>query len=438
MPLPRGAVELDGHTGCHWVNRIAVVEDEKLVITSCLGGKMCRETVRVFAADTGKLVLAFNEHASFVLSIVIIGPGLVATGDCGGVLCLWRVTTGKCLYRSKHGGEGLWSIAVLDGARFVVGTASGDLILFGHVAGEHVVILQSLKGSHDKLIRSISICGARMVTCSLDRTAKVWDTESWKEIGVLRGHEGDWLGVATDGKHIVTTTGYEENLALNAIYVWDAHTLTLLRVFGVKHGNKIISVALLGRTHVLTASVDRTVLLTEIATGLSAEPISLPFPILAATVTRDGRIAVCGKEESACIFRPPLPYATAIEAERKRVTFGSCGDSASCSSRFLALKRDGVNADIVKPMNDDELSELMCAYLVGFNPRQEEYFLKLRKSMMKALPAAGVFAGHFLIGNSSDDDRHGLAQFVTDELEKDGLVRITTESMLHRFLELLR
>lgn len=445
MCLPAGTVPLEGHSDCHWVNRIAVVEEKNLLVTSCLGGKQCREMVRVYDSFSGKLMLNFTEHESFVLSIVVIGaPDLLATGDCGGVLCIWRASTGKCLYRCKHGGDGLWSIAVMDSSRFVVGTGNGSLIFFGHHEGDHVIIMQTLKGAHEKLIRSISICKSRMVTCSVDRTAKAWDIETLKEMGVMRGHEGDWQGVATDGKYIVTTTGYEgENLALNAIYVWDAETICLLRVFGVKHGNKIISVTLLGQTHVLTASVDRTLLLTEISTGNSADPISLPFPILGAAVTNDGRIAVCGKEEAAVIFPPPPAYSAAIAAEMRHRKGGPSGGerpdlATTCAARITALKEGGVSADVVSPMNDDEIAELIAAYLIGFNQKHVEYFTKLKRSIAESLSAAGVFAGNFLVGKRAESEDQGLVKFVVDQLEKDGLVRITSESMLLRFLEILR
>lgn len=39
IPLPSGATELDGHTGCYWANRIAVFDQEKIVPKSFLGGE---------------------------------------------------------------------------------------------------------------------------------------------------------------------------------------------------------------------------------------------------------------------------------------------------------------------------------------------------------------------------------------------------------------
>ena len=51
--------------------------------------------------------------------------------------------------------------------------------------------------------------GKRVVTASLDKTARIWDAESGKEIAVLKGHYGDRVLSAAfsgDGKRVVTAS----------------------------------------------------------------------------------------------------------------------------------------------------------------------------------------------------------------------------------------
>jgi WD40 repeat protein len=51
--------------------------------------------------------------------------------------------------------------------------------------------------------------GSRIVTASVDKTARIWDAASAKEIAVLRGHEDVVVSAAfsPDGSRIVTASG---------------------------------------------------------------------------------------------------------------------------------------------------------------------------------------------------------------------------------------
>ncbi len=62
--------------------------------------------------------------------------------------------------------------------------------------------------------------GKRLATASDDKTAKVWDAESGKELLTLRGHSGYVYGVAysPDGKRLATAS------ADQTAKVWDAET----------------------------------------------------------------------------------------------------------------------------------------------------------------------------------------------------------------------
>src|SRR5262249_45079706 len=65
--------------------------------------------------------------------------------------------------------------------------------------------------------------GARIVTASDDKTARIWDAATAKEIAVLRGHEGPVRSAAfsPDGARIVTAS--DDKTAR----IWDAHLQTM-------------------------------------------------------------------------------------------------------------------------------------------------------------------------------------------------------------------
>jgi len=68
---------------------------------------------------------------------------------------------------------------------------------------------------------SYSPDGKRIVTASLDKTARVWDAETGRQIAVLEGHEMALYSAAfspPDGAHIVTVG------ADDTARVWDAKT----------------------------------------------------------------------------------------------------------------------------------------------------------------------------------------------------------------------
>jgi WD40 repeat protein/serine/threonine protein kinase len=124
--------------------------------------------------------------------------------------------------------------------------------------------LKTLRG-HLHSVNSVAFSpdGHRIATGSWDRTAKVWDAASGKELLTLKGHSGGIISVAfsPDGRRIVT--GSEDQTAK----VWDAASAReLLTLKG--HTKQIESVAFSpdGR-RIVTGSWDQTARLWDAATG---------------------------------------------------------------------------------------------------------------------------------------------------------------------------
>jgi WD40 repeat protein len=87
-----------------------------------------------------------------------------------------------------------------------------------------------------------------------DKTAHIWDAVSFKEIAILRGHEG-WVGSASfsaDGRRIVTTS--EDKTTR----IWDAGTFKEIAILR-GHEGPVYSAALNpDGTLLVTTSMDKT------------------------------------------------------------------------------------------------------------------------------------------------------------------------------------
>ena len=108
-----------------------------------------------------------------------------------------------------------------DGSRIVTASSDKTARVWDAATAKEITVLRG----HYQGVRSaaFSADGSRIVTASADRTARVWDAATAKEIAVLSGHE-NWVISASfspDGSRIVTAS------LDNTARVWDAHFATM-------------------------------------------------------------------------------------------------------------------------------------------------------------------------------------------------------------------
>jgi WD40 repeat protein len=112
------------------------------------------------------------------------------------------------------------------GSRIV--TASGDRTarIWDAASAKEIAVLRG----HDGAVRSAAFSpdGLRIVTASDDKTARIWDAASAKEIAVLRGHSRQVNSAAfsPDGSRIVTASG-------DGARIWDAASAKEIAVLRV-------------------------------------------------------------------------------------------------------------------------------------------------------------------------------------------------------------
>jgi WD40 repeat protein len=120
-------------------------------------------------------------------------------------------------------------------------------------------------GGHEGDVRSAAFSpdGSRIVTASDDKTARIWDAATAKEIAVLRGHEGSVNSAAfsPDGSRIVTASNDK------TARIWDA---AAAKEIAVLHGHEgSVNSAAFSRdgSRIVTASNDKTARIWDSATG---------------------------------------------------------------------------------------------------------------------------------------------------------------------------
>jgi WD40 repeat protein len=111
-------------------------------------------------------------------------------------------------------------------------------------------------GDHEDRVvfAAFSPDGSRIVTASWDKTARIWDAKTAKEIAVLRGHDGgtDSVAFSPDGLRIVTASTDE------TARIWDATTAKAIAVLR-GHNNVVRSAAFSpDGSRIVTASQDKT------------------------------------------------------------------------------------------------------------------------------------------------------------------------------------
>jgi dipeptidyl aminopeptidase/acylaminoacyl peptidase len=180
-----------------------------------------------------------------------------------------------------------------DGARIVTGSADKTARVWDASTGAE---LHQLKG-HDGSVLAVAVTpdGARIVTGSVDKTARVWDASTGAELYQLKGHDGSVLAVAVtpDGARIVTGS------ADKTVRVWDASTgVELLQLKG--HDGSVRGVAVTpDGARFVTGSDDRTARVWDSSTGVELLKLKgHARPILAVAVTRDGARVITGSSDT--------------------------------------------------------------------------------------------------------------------------------------------
>jgi WD40 repeat protein len=202
------------------------------------------------------------QHENEVKSAVFSPNGTRLLTRSGNFVYLWDMETRQLLHCLKGHKHDVTSTAFsADGKRIVTASMDNTARLWDAATGKEVLTLHG----HESYVTSaaLSADGRRIVTASTDSTARLWDTNTGKELAVLRGH-GDFISASAfsaDSVRVITVS--KDSTAR----LWDANTgkeLTVLR--GHKDWVTAFAFSADGRS-IATASSDGTARLWDAVTG---------------------------------------------------------------------------------------------------------------------------------------------------------------------------
>jgi WD40 repeat protein len=219
--------------------------------------------VHVWDAATGRELFALREHAPPVAAAWSPG-GEVATSDAAGVIRLW--TAGGQLRTKIRGAPGTPTRIAFsrDGARFAVARAGGNVAIIDARAGALRATWQAEPISAETIAFDPS--GGSVVTAGPSPTAVVWSLDG-RELARLEGHSGAiWHAIFDATGERVLTASLDKTAR-----VWDVRSgKTLHRLVG--HDDRVTSIAIDEHTQrIATASADTTVRIWSLDTG---EPLA--------------------------------------------------------------------------------------------------------------------------------------------------------------------
>ena len=154
-----------------------------------------------------------------------------------------------------------------DGTRIVTASMDRSARVWDARSGVQIATLSGDRGFHSA---SYSPDGTRIVTSSDDKTARIWDARTGAQITVLSGHgeEVDSAAYSSDGARIVTASTDQ------TARIWDAHTGAQIRVLA-GHGDIVYFAAFSPDcARVVTASNDRTARIWDARSGVQLAVLS--------------------------------------------------------------------------------------------------------------------------------------------------------------------
>ncbi|KAG2744028.1 WD40 repeat-like protein, partial [Suillus brevipes Sb2] len=175
-------------------------------------------TARVWDVNSGKNILTIKTEHTYVWAVTYSPDSLkLATGGANAVK-IWDATTGERLKTLKHD-EWVRSLAWTSDGKKLISGSLGPIRIFDTATWQQIAILEG----HTSIVYAISLSpnNRLLASASFDRTARLWNLDTNRQVGPSLQHEHYDMNSAAfsrNGKVLVTT-------CKNNAYAWDIHAI---------------------------------------------------------------------------------------------------------------------------------------------------------------------------------------------------------------------
>jgi WD40 repeat protein len=281
-----------GHAG--GIQAVAITPDGARALSAAKD-----QTLRLWDLDRGAETLTLTGRTENIRAVAVTPDGRYAVSAADKAVALWDLDRGvQTLTMSGHD-KLVLAVAVTPDGKHAVSSSEDETIKLWDL--ERGVELLTLTG-HRFSVWGLAVTpdGKRLVSASADGSLMLWDLAHGREIVTLGQHELPVRAVAVtpDGKHAVSASA-DKTLAvwdLERVLEPDPDVAQATRPGGVRvlagHGAGIRAVAVTpDGARVLSASLDQTIKLWDLATGQ-----------VLATFTADGALDACAVSPAGTVF----------------------------------------------------------------------------------------------------------------------------------------
>ncbi|NEP22897.1 hypothetical protein [Moorena sp. SIO3I6] len=206
---------------------VAVTPDGKEVVSASIANY---DSIKVWDLETGQEELTLKGHRDIVRTVAITCDNRVISGSDDRTIKIWNLESGKMLYeliyKSYYSLYKVDAIAVNSDANILI--AGCELITQNYNSRISTIIMWDLKTNkvikefekkseninwyyqHRNLIVSLAFTPdeKRIISASLDKNIKVWDTKSGQEFFTLNGHNESIyaITITPDGKTLISAS----------------------------------------------------------------------------------------------------------------------------------------------------------------------------------------------------------------------------------------